>query len=103
MSDWISVEDVSIAPEINKTHLACYVNQGKQYITTAVITAVKRHIGESSPIDWRWYVQPARGHDITRLITHWQPLPEPPKEQDSDASSAGLAKGNSLDALDGEK
>ena len=83
MSEWISVEDV--LPEYGETVLVKVYSERKlcapkqDFICTARMSLVTRHNGKDSPIDKRFYVYPSGGHEITDSVTHWMPLPEPPK------------------------
>ena len=81
--EWISVEDE--LPECNTVVLVkVYRERGiswpeADYSCAAKLSRVTRHCGENSPIDNRWYVFPSGGTEITRDVTHWMPLPTPPK------------------------
>ena len=80
---WISVDDE--LPEFNTVVLVkVYRERGiswpeADYSCTAKLPRVVRHCGENSPVDNRWYVFPSGGTEITRDVTHWMPLPTPPK------------------------
>ena len=72
MSDWISVDDR--LPEIDENS-RCYeeynvycVQTGMEIVTTLSFT---EH-GWGNDDKWNW--------DL--FVTHWQPLPEPPKQED---------------------
>lgn len=82
-SEWISVSDE--LPEFNTVVLVkVYRDSGitwpkADYSCAAKLSRVTRHCGENSPIDNRWYVFPSGGTEITKDVTHWMPLPTPPK------------------------
>lgn len=84
-NQWVSVEDR--LPDYNEAVLVnCYRERGvtwpeSRFICTATLTQVTRHCGENPPLDNRWYVRPSGGHEITKDVTHWKPLPNPPKGQ----------------------
>lgn len=46
----------------------------------------KIFVGEYVDLGWRtlWRIKTARDStkEITRIVTHWMPLPEPPKEEE---------------------
>lgn len=77
---WISVKDE--LPKYGVKVLANYiptVYPDKQNIVVATLDLITRHCGENSPKDDRWFCFPKRSGEITAKVTHWMPLPKPPK------------------------
>lgn len=83
MSEWISVKNEMpkcgdvVLVKVYSERKSCAPKQ--DFICTAKMSLVTRYIGKDSPIDKRFYVYPSGGHEITDAVTHWMPLPEPPK------------------------
>ena len=70
MSEWISVEDG--LPEVCIITLV-YVKSKLQH--------GEHHFGYREHDGGRWHITTATGNHAD-FITHWMPLPEPPKEQE---------------------
>ena len=82
MSEWVSVKDR--LPE-NGTYLvrvyrdATVTSPSANFICTASLSMISVHCFDGSPIRSAWYVYPSSGHEVTNDVTHWMPLPKPPK------------------------
>ena len=82
-NEWISVDDslpdANICVLANVFRKKTHTSPEADFICTAKLNRATRHCGKDSPIDNRWYVFPSLGHELTGSVTHWKPLPEPPK------------------------
>lgn len=78
MEDRMTWKPISSAPRDGTAILACYA---PHYVTNGFLPVA---------VQWRTYHPNARGNEEwrdssgakVRAITHWMPLPEPPKETD---------------------
>lgn len=75
MSEWISVKDK--LPNENGTYIV-YTHDGKLangwvWFDDAVVVA------DYTFGMWWWYNKNGIDFDITDIVTHWMPLPEPPR------------------------
>lgn len=74
--EWISVEDR--LPEYDSVVLVCFENLfNEQTFTTAVYVNQKVCLHSERRVPM-WWVHISSGHEL-KTVTHWQPLPEPPK------------------------
>ena len=68
MNEWVSVEDR--LPERNLDNALILISfKGKYLYYVAYFE------------DGKWYVPNMYGRDCLKDVTHWMPLPEPPKEE----------------------
>jgi hypothetical protein len=67
---WISVE--TALPAYLKNVLVEFTTvHGTPQQTTAQLHSIRRHAGDDSPYDDRWYVTVAAGHQL-KTVTHWK-------------------------------
>lgn len=75
MSDWISVEER--LPDNVGEYIVCAINGISQYDERIryrkIVTLAKYAFDE-----WIWY-ENGNEWDISGIVTHWMPLPEPPR------------------------
>ena len=72
MSDWISVDDFLPEPEKD---VLCYCVRGISYGMT-VAGRFYKSLSDEDGITWMSF----ETEDVTKYeVTHWMPLPEPPK------------------------
>lgn len=77
MSEWISTKERN--PNFGETVLVAFdTNVGTKQYTTANYVNLKicAHSDTRVPM---WFVTVSSGHKLS-TITHWMPLPEPPKD-----------------------
>lgn len=75
--EWISVDNG--LPEYNTDVSVIYVDdKNRTHGCTGILHKILRQYNNpKSAYDNKWYVVPSIGHQIK--VTHWQPLPDPPK------------------------
>ena len=77
MSDWISVEDR--LPE-RKKKVLLYANTIYPEITVGRLDDWKKFDNIKKNV---WIVSGGGYYEMEKSITHWMPLPEPPKSEES--------------------
>lgn len=72
MAEWINVKDR--LPEQDVYVLCNYIALGKHQYQT---------VGRLWSVNGRWDLDDDSEYDVlnTKVVTHWMPLPEPPKEE----------------------
>ena len=75
MDGWISVEER--LPKENGNYIVYVQDEnspnGEGVWYENIVTLVEYAFG-----DWTWY-ENSNEYDITDIVTHWMPLPEPPR------------------------
>jgi hypothetical protein len=75
MSEWISVKDR--LPFDKFQEVICVISDGDIPYSTSLTW--REHNGESSPCGF-YYYQHSKYILMDEWVTHWMPLPEPPKQ-----------------------
>ena len=80
--EWISVKDR--LPEDNK-NIICYIKNPVQGDLEVFEGSISHESGYQSTTYWNVHYSLTTGyyeateHEVTAAVTHWMPLPEPPK------------------------
>ena len=80
---WISVKDR--LPDVSGLYIVCCNDEGSYYgegiwYASGVIVCADTYVDKNGRVTWNW-CEGATEYDLDGIVTHWMPLPEPPKEE----------------------
>jgi len=76
--EWISVKDR--LPKIDE-HVIGYAKIGEEWQVIPLLYQYFRFHGHDSKYEWAYLFAYNEGYDYAKEVTHWMPLPNPPKEK----------------------